>query len=108
MWLTLIAQDLRGIGVRRSADATKLRYLSTSSPTNRNGDLHMQGINVTFTFHSGVRRRLFQNVRLTGSWDITGKHSSQWSQVAMASAEDGTGCDAFSATVALDATQVGT
>jgi len=68
----------------------------------------MPGINVMFTFHSGIRRRVFQNVRLTGSWDATGRYSSQWSQVAMAAAADGTGCDAFSATVALDATQVGT
>src|SRR5215472_14218505 len=68
----------------------------------------MPGINVRFTFHSGIRRRLFQNVRLTGSWDALGKYSSQWAQIEMALAADGTGCDAFSATVAMDATQVGT
>ncbi|HKE20777.1 MAG TPA: alpha-amylase family glycosyl hydrolase [Bryobacteraceae bacterium] len=37
-----------------------------------------------------------------------GKYSSQWAQIEMALAADGTGCDAFSATVAMDATQVGT
>jgi len=68
----------------------------------------MPGINVLFTFHAGISRRLFQNVRLTGSWDATGKYSSQWSQTAMAATADGTGCDAFSSTVILDATQVGT
>ena len=29
----------------------------------------MASINVTFSFHSGIKRTLFQNVRLSGSWD---------------------------------------
>jgi len=67
----------------------------------------MPRINVAFTFHSGIRRQLFQRVRLFGSWDAAGKYSTQWTQTPMAKSLDGTGCDAFSASVALDATQVG-
>ena len=68
----------------------------------------MPKIVVTFTFHSGVTRHLFQNVRLSGSWDGSGMFSNQWTQVPMAASQDGTGCDAFSASVSLDASQVGT
>ena len=68
----------------------------------------MASVNVTFTFHSGVTQTLFQNVRLSGSWDATGRFSGQWTQAPMLPSADGTGCAAFSATVALDATQVGT
>ena len=68
----------------------------------------MAQIVVTFTFHSGVKRHLFQNVRLSGSWDANGMFSNQWTQTPMAESQDETGCDAFSASVSLDASQVGT
>jgi 1,4-alpha-glucan branching enzyme len=68
----------------------------------------MASVNVTFTFHSGVMRTLFQNVRLSGSWDATGKFSAQWTQTPMLPWNDGTGCGAFSLSVPLDNTQVGT
>jgi 1,4-alpha-glucan branching enzyme len=68
----------------------------------------MAKITVNFTFHSGVRRQLFRNVRLSGSWDATGKSSNQWTNVAMAASQDETGCDAFNASVSFDATQTGT
>ena len=68
----------------------------------------MAQIVVTFTFHSGVKRHLFQNVRLSGSWDADGMFSNQWTQTPMAESQDETGCDAFSASVSVDASQVGT
>jgi 1,4-alpha-glucan branching enzyme len=68
----------------------------------------MAPIVVTFTFHSGVRQHLFQNVRLTGSWDANGIFSNQWTQTPMVVSQDETGCDAFSESVSLDASQVGT
>jgi 1,4-alpha-glucan branching enzyme len=68
----------------------------------------MASVNVTFTFHSGVSRTLFQNVRLSGSWDATGKFSALWTQTPMLPSQDGTGCDAFNVTVPLDASHVGT
>jgi 1,4-alpha-glucan branching enzyme len=61
----------------------------------------MAQIAVNFTFHSGVKRHLFRNVRLSGSWD-------QWIQVPMTAEQDETGCDAFSAGVSFDATETGT
>jgi 1,4-alpha-glucan branching enzyme len=68
----------------------------------------MAQIVVTFTFHSGVTQHLFRNVRLSGSWDGSGMFSNQWTQGPMVASQDGTGCDAFSASMSLDASQVGT
>lgn len=44
-----------------------------------------------FIYDTGIRRRLFENVRLRGSWDERGRPSEQWSQVRMRErvAEDG-------------------
>jgi 1,4-alpha-glucan branching enzyme len=68
----------------------------------------MAGITVSFTFHSGVKLQRFRNVRLSGSWDGNGQFSNQWTEVPMVGAPDETGCDAFSASVSLDAAQTGT
>ena len=67
----------------------------------------MAQILVNLTFHSGIKRHLFENLRLSGSWDANGLFSNQWSQVPMLPFPDGTGCDAFRASVSLDASQVG-
>jgi 1,4-alpha-glucan branching enzyme len=64
-------------------------------------------LRVNFTFHTGLKHNPFSNVRLSGSWDATGKVSNQWSNVPMALSPDWTGCDAFTASVSLDDTQVG-
>src|ERR1700722_2352718 len=68
----------------------------------------MAQITINFIFHSGVKRHLFSNVRLSGSWNATGQFSNQWTDSAMAASVDGTGCDAFSASVTFDPSQVGT
>ena len=68
----------------------------------------MPQIAVTFTFHSGVKRHIFQNARLSGSWDASGQFSNQWTQVPMTATQDEIGCDAFIATVSFDASQAGT
>ncbi|MGO9258300.1 MAG: alpha-amylase family glycosyl hydrolase [Bryobacteraceae bacterium] len=68
----------------------------------------MAQIAVNFTFHSGVKRRLFSNVRLSGSWNATGQFSNQWTEAPMAESQDETGCDAFEASVPFDASQAGT
>ncbi len=68
----------------------------------------MARITVNFTFHSGVRRQLFRNVRLSGSWDVTGQFSNQWTEVPMVASQDETGCDAFNANASFDAVQTGT
>jgi 1,4-alpha-glucan branching enzyme len=68
----------------------------------------MATITVNFTFHSGAKRHLFSNVRLSGSWNAGGQFSNQWTESPMAAAADGTGCDAFSASVLFGASQAGT
>ena len=67
----------------------------------------MAQIEVKFTFHSGISRRLFSNVRLSGSWNAAGQFSNQWTVVPMAFAPDTTGCDAFTASASFDASQTG-
>jgi 1,4-alpha-glucan branching enzyme len=62
---------------------------------------------VHFTFHAGVGRPLFQNVRLVGSWDSDGRYSETWSAVDMTELRDESGCPAFEAAVSLDAAQQG-
>ncbi len=68
----------------------------------------MASLSVQFTFHSGVRRSLFQNVRLSGSWDASGKYSASWTEAPMSVVQDGTGCDAFGTIVSFDPSQAGT
>jgi 1,4-alpha-glucan branching enzyme len=67
----------------------------------------MAVIAVNFTFHSGLKRQLFRNVRLTGSWDSSGTLSSAWSIAPMTASLDIFGCDAFSTVVSFDSSQLG-
>jgi 1,4-alpha-glucan branching enzyme len=67
----------------------------------------MAQITINFTFHSGIKRHLFGNVRLSGSWNDAGRYSDQWAEIPMTAAPDETGCDAFTASVQLDASQAG-
>ncbi len=68
----------------------------------------MATITVNFTFHSGLKRHLFSNVRLSGSWNSAGQFANQWTQSPLTASVDETGCDAFSATVSFGASQAGT
>jgi len=68
----------------------------------------MAQIAVNFTFHSGIKRHLFGNVRLSGSWNATGQPSNRWTEMPMAASQDETGCDAFTTSVSFDAGQIGT
>ena len=68
----------------------------------------MAQIEVTFTFHSGLRRHIFRNVRLSGSWNDGGQYSDQWAVVPMTASPDETGCDAFEASISFDASETGT
>src|SRR5580704_17571999 len=67
----------------------------------------MASITVSFTFHSGVKRPLFSNVRLSGSWNAAGQFSNQWSVTPMAASLDETGCAAFDTSVSFDDSQAG-
>jgi 1,4-alpha-glucan branching enzyme len=72
------------------------------------GDRQMAQMTVNFVFHSGIERHLFRNVRLSGSWNAAGQFSSTWTDTPMSARQDEAGCDAFEASVALDAAQAGT
>src|SRR5215472_18980995 len=76
--------------------------------TIEHGGPHMPQLQVNFIFHSGVKRHLFSSVRLSGSWNAKGLYSAQWTEVPMAAAQDETGCDAFTASAWLDASQIAT
>jgi len=51
----------------------------------------MPKIPVQFTYLTGLRRDIFRNARLMGSWDQNGRYSNQWSSLQMqqATGEDG-------------------
>src|SRR5579863_77800 len=63
---------------------------------------------VTFRYLTGLKRDLFRNVRLTGSWNSAGRFSSVWSATPMTASIAEDGCPCFIATVALDDHEVGT
>ena len=58
--------------------------------------------NVEFRFMTGLKRAIFRNARLYGSWNDQGRYSDVWTEVPMQEkiAEDG--CPSFIATVSLD------
>lgn len=62
---------------------------------------------VRFVYFTGIKRNVFGNVRLRGSWDAGGRYSDQWSDLSMelTVAPDGTPC--FATTVNMDDSQTG-
>lgn len=62
---------------------------------------------VTFNFFSGLRQRLFSDLRLMGSWDAGGRYSADWSLTPMSEFTADDGCPAWRATVQFDEAQVG-
>jgi len=67
----------------------------------------MAKISVRLRYLTGLKREIFSNARLSGTWDASGHLSSEWLETPMQSilAEDG--CPAFTATVTLDEGEVG-
>jgi 1,4-alpha-glucan branching enzyme len=63
---------------------------------------------VKFIYDTGIRRPLFHNVRLRGSWDERGRFSEQWTEVPMRACVGADGACLFDADVELDRSQVGT
>lgn len=60
-----------------------------------------------FVYDTGIRRRLFYNVRLRGSWDSAGKYSDDWSELVMREVRGADGALTYQADVSLDASEVG-
>lgn len=67
----------------------------------------MAQIPIRFVYMTGLKRSIFRNVRLLGSWDATGLYSGAWSSTSMIEITGEDGCPAFEATVPLDSSQVG-
>jgi 1,4-alpha-glucan branching enzyme len=63
---------------------------------------------VKFIYDTGIRRKLFDNVRLCGSWDAQGRFSEEWSEQPMKARTGADGACVFEAEVELDAAQIGT
>lgn len=62
---------------------------------------------VRFRYHTGLRRPIFRNPRLEGSWDTQGRHSNVWTSIPLEVSVGTDGCPTFEATVALDPPQEG-
>jgi 1,4-alpha-glucan branching enzyme len=60
-----------------------------------------------FIYDTGIRRKLFRNVRLRGSWDEHGKHSDSLSEHPMREVRGVDGALRYEAEVPLDAAQQG-
>jgi 1,4-alpha-glucan branching enzyme len=57
---------------------------------------------VDFQFITGLKRQIFRNARLRGSWNGSGQYSDQWTDSPMAATVGEDGCPAFTASVKLD------
>jgi len=68
----------------------------------------MATIAVRFRYLTGLKREIFRNARLTGSWDAAGRFSPVWSETPMVPGIAEDGCPCFTATVELDDAQLGT
>lgn len=57
---------------------------------------------VEFQFIPGLKRPIFRNARLRGSWDATGRYSDNWTESPMQEGVGEDGCPIFSASISLD------
>jgi len=64
-------------------------------------------IAVQFVYAPSLKRDVFQNVRLTGSWDGEGRYSDDWSTTPMEKYTGEDGCTRYRAPIGLDESQAG-
>ncbi|MGO9600038.1 MAG: alpha-amylase family glycosyl hydrolase [Isosphaeraceae bacterium] len=62
---------------------------------------------VRFRYLTGLKRELFRNARLAGSWDGSGRFSAVWSETPMTAGLAEDGCPCFTATVNFDPGEAG-
>lgn len=62
---------------------------------------------VKFIYDTGIKRKLFSNVRLFGSWDSAGRQSSEWTECPMQANVGPDGANVFEADVSLNPSEVG-
>ncbi len=58
---------------------------------------------VEFQFNTGLKRKIFRNARLLGSWDSSARYSDSWTESPMQEEIGTDGCPIFRASVSLDA-----
>ena len=59
---------------------------------------------VDFQFITGLKREIFRNARLRGSWDGNGRYAGFWTDSPMEEKVGADGCPVFEASVSLDVT----
>jgi len=57
---------------------------------------------VEFQFITGLKREIFRNPRLRGSWDSNGRYSDNWTESTMQEEVGEDGCPIFKASISLD------
>lgn len=57
---------------------------------------------VEFQFITGLKRAIFRNARLRGSWDRQGRYTDDWIETAMQEVVGADGCPVFRVSIALD------
>ena len=67
----------------------------------------MAKIPVEFVYFTGLKREVFRDVRLTGSWDREGRYSNDWSTTPMQKFTGEDDCPCYRAQIELDESQVG-
>ncbi|HEY1858985.1 MAG TPA: alpha-amylase family glycosyl hydrolase, partial [Gemmataceae bacterium] len=67
----------------------------------------MATVPVLFRYLTGLKRCLFRNARLAGSWDNSGRFAPVWSETPMTPGVAEDGCSSFTATVDFDAGEIG-
>src|SRR6185369_10114630 len=67
----------------------------------------MAKIGVRFRYLTGLKRDIFRNARLAGSWDSLGRLSQAWSETPMTPSRAEDGCPCFTANVELAESQIG-
>lgn len=67
----------------------------------------MSQIRVVFEYRTGIRRKVFRNVRLMGSWTAEGLYEAKMRTIPMMPLATEDGCPAFTAEVYLDSAEAG-
>jgi 1,4-alpha-glucan branching enzyme len=83
------------------------RAAACSGPDLTTKEHIMATIPVQFRYLTGLKRKIFHDARLVGSWDPAGRSSPNWSEAPMADITASDGCPGFTATVSFDESEVG-
>jgi len=86
---------------------SRLWFSIHQSPIEANPLNFMAKISVRLRYLTGLKREIFSNARLCGTWDEQGHTSTNWFESPMDAVTAEDGCPAFTATVQLDESEVG-